>query len=51
MAGNFYLVGALLMGAMFLYYGIQVAREKTIPPGEVPCSAWVIPGSVRAHAA
>ena len=30
MAGKFYLVGALLMGAMFLYYGIQVAREKTI---------------------
>jgi len=30
MAGNIYLIGALLMGLVFLYAGIQVAREKTL---------------------
>lgn len=31
MAGKFYLVGAILMGAYFLRAGIRVAREKTLP--------------------
>lgn len=31
MAGKFYMVGAILMGAYFLRAGIRVAREKTLP--------------------
>jgi len=29
MTGNLYLVGAVLFGGYFLYYGIRIAREKT----------------------
>jgi protoheme IX farnesyltransferase len=31
MTGRFYLVGAALLGVYFLYYGVRVARQKTLP--------------------
>ena len=34
MTGQIYLVGALVLGGCFLYYGVRVAMDRTkIPPG------------------
>jgi protoheme IX farnesyltransferase len=42
MAGKLYLVGAALLGVYFLYYGLRVAREKTLPTARAVLMASVI---------
>jgi protoheme IX farnesyltransferase len=42
MTGRLYLAGAALLGVYFLYYGIRVAREKTLPTARAVLLASVI---------